>query len=275
MPTINTNRVLVTGGGTFLGASIAAALVAEGADVTMLLREGNESRLGPLAQRVRWYTVDMWDAASLRGRARGHGTMIHTVGSMVADPQRGLTYHRLNVISTRNAANVCISDGVPHMMLLSTVATPWVSRQYVRAKREAESYIQRVGLQVSVIRAPLVYRRGSRRPLFYRLMTLLGTVPPFAWMRFGRIAPMPLDMLARGIARISLEPQRPPTAIYYASDLRKRSKRSNLDNSNPDLANETPQGDPQAQARAPKPDLTQWPDLDDDVPFGWTPPKDR
>ena len=45
-------RVLVTGGGTFLGDSIAAALLAEGVEVTLLVRPGAEEKLGSLAQRA-------------------------------------------------------------------------------------------------------------------------------------------------------------------------------------------------------------------------------
>ena len=85
MATSSRSRVLVTGGGTFLGDYIAAALVAEGADVTLLVRPGAEDRLGGLAERVRWATADVWDAASLRGRARGHQCVVHTVGSLLGN----------------------------------------------------------------------------------------------------------------------------------------------------------------------------------------------
>src|SRR5438046_1828432 len=78
-------RVLVTGGGTFLGDSIAAALLAEGVEVTLLVRPEAEEKIGVLAQRVRTYTADVWDPASLKGRARGHASVIHTVGSLSAD----------------------------------------------------------------------------------------------------------------------------------------------------------------------------------------------
>lgn len=84
-------HILVTGGGTFLGDNIAAALLAEGAQVTLLVRPGAEDKLGPLAQRVRWIVADVWNPASLRGRARGHASVIHTVGSMVADRHKVLT----------------------------------------------------------------------------------------------------------------------------------------------------------------------------------------
>src|SRR5690606_26216754 len=178
MATPSRSRVLVTGGGTFLGDYIAAALVAEGADVTLLVRPGAEDRLGGLAERVRWATADVWDAASLRGRARGHQCVVHTVGSLIADPAQGLTHHRLNFMSARNVVNMCSSDGVPTCVLMSTVRAPWLNRQYVAAKREAEEYVRRVGVNAVVVRAPLVYRRGSSRPLFYRLVSALRLIPP-------------------------------------------------------------------------------------------------
>lgn len=253
-------RVLVTGGATPLGMNIAAALLAEGAEVTLLVRPGTENRLGPLAARVRWYPADVWDPASLRGRARGHGVVINTVGSLTADPAQGLTYHRLNVISARNIANMCISDGVSHMVLLSAASAPWINRNYIRAKREAESYVRRVGLSVSIIRAPLTYVRGENRPVFYRLISLLGALPPISWLGFNRIAPMSLDVLARGVARISLDaPPSQRSAIYYAPDLRRRNRREEL--RNPLLVMQEGSSGPIARLELP----------DEEVPFGWMP----
>lgn len=253
--------ILVTGGGTFLGDNIASALLAEGAEVTLLVRPGTEDRLGPLAQRARWYLADVWDPASLRGRARNHAVVIHTVGSMTADPAQGLSHHRLNFLSARNVANMCVSDGVPHMVLLSSVSAPWVNREYIRSKREAESYLRRVGLSSTIIRAPLTYVRGRPRPLFYQLMTLLGSIPPLSWFIFGRVAPMPVDMFARGVARIALEKSHDKT-VYYARDLRKRNKRSDLRHPAETFEQLLPQ-----ETASPDPFTL----LDEDLPFGWSP----
>jgi len=253
--------ILVTGGGTFLGDNIASALLAEGAEVTLLVRPGTEDRLGPLAHRTRWHTADVWDTASLRGRARNHAVVIHTVGSMNADPTKGLSHHRLNFLSARNVANMCVSDGVPRMVLMSSVSTPWVSRSYIKSKREAETYLKRIGLQSSIIRAPIVYIRGRPRPFFYQLMTLLGSVPPISWFLFGRVAPMPIDMLARGVARIALETE-PDKSIYYARDLRKRVKRSDIRQSSDTIEHYLPQEQTQVNA---------FQLLDEDLPFGWSP----
>lgn len=219
------NRVLITGGETFLGIHIAAALLAEGAEVTLLIRPGAEPRLGNLAQQVRWVAADVWDTASLRGRARGNQMVIHTVGSMTADLAQGLTHHRLNVMSARNVANMCISDGVSAMLLLSAAAAPWMSRSYMRSKRDAEQYLTRIGLNAVIVRAPLLYARDAPRPLFFRGVSALN-VPPLSWLGLGRIAPMPVEVLARGIARIAMGmPMRP---LYYAPDLRRLNRRDEL-----------------------------------------------
>jgi uncharacterized protein YbjT (DUF2867 family) len=252
-------RILVTGGGTFLGDNIAAALLAEGAEVTLLVRPGAEDKLGALAQQVRWAAADVWNPASLRGRARGHASVIHTVGSMIEDTTQGLNHHYLNFVSARNVANMCVSDGVPHMVLISGVAAPWSSRAYIRAKRDAETYIGRVGLQATIIRAPLTYVRGRPRPFFFQLMTLLGSIPVLSWFAFGRIAPMPVDMLARGVARITLERKR-SKIIFYASDLRRRNTRQEV--------RRYSQTARQA-ATSKRPPRIEIPD--DESPFGWTP----
>jgi uncharacterized protein YbjT (DUF2867 family) len=257
-------RVLVTGGGTFLGDNIAAALLAEGAEVTLLVRPGAEDKLGPLAQRVRWWTADVWEPSSLKGRARGHNSVIHTVGSMTADPAQGITYQWSNFVSARNVANMCVSGGVAHMVLLSSVRALWVSGEYIAAKREAEDYMDRVGLRATIIRAPLVYMRGTQRPLFYRLMTLLGVLPPFLWLGFRRIAPMPVDVLARGVARITLDPQ-VNKRIYFAPDLRRRNTSRERRQGVSFMPNEMGQ-----QMRPAHPVQL----LDEDAPFGWTPPEE-
>ena len=257
-------RVLVTGGGTFLGIHIASALLAEGAEVTLLLRDGNQDRLGILEQQVRWHVADVWDAASLKGRARGHGTVIHTVGSMVDDPAQGLTYQRLNVMSARNAANMCVSDGVNHFVLMSAPRAPWINRQYVNAKREAESYVRRVGLKTSIIRAPLTYMRGTRRPIFYQMMSLLGSIPPISWTPLSRIAPIPLDILARGVARTALNPPS-QTQILYARQLRRLTTRDDRQQGKRDII--TVFDMPEAEQQTLPFEL-----LDEDTPFGWLPP---
>ena len=62
------NRVLITGGAGFLGASLAAALLAAGDDVHVLVRpETDMSRLAPLADVITLHTARLCDRPALDG----------------------------------------------------------------------------------------------------------------------------------------------------------------------------------------------------------------
>lgn len=256
-------RILVTGGGTLLGDAVAAALLAEGADVTLMVRPGAEDRLGALAQRARLVSADVWESSSLKGRARGVQAVIHTVGGMTADAAHGLSFSYLNVVSARNVANMAVNSGAPRMVLLSAVSAPWVPRGYVRAKREAEQYLERIGLRATIIRAPVVYVRGSQRRAFYRAVSALGGFPLTGWIGFRSVAPLPLDVVARGVARITLSP-RSDKLVYAAKDLRAHNSASEMKIGMPDDGQ--PMDDPMRLASTIQL-------LDDEVPFGWTPNK--
>ena len=145
---------------------------------------------------------------------------------------------------------------------MSAARAPWVHSAYVHAKREAESYIGRIGLKATIIRAPVAYIRGQRRHPFYWLMTFLGSMPPTMWFIFGRIAPLPIDILARGVARITLEPT-PGKTIYYRRDVRRRNTHDEAHRRIP----ATPLDHPAQEASANLFDL-----VDEDTPFGWSPP---
>ncbi len=71
---------------------------------------------------------------------------------------------------------------------------------------------------------------------------------------------MPVDMLARGTARITLENRHTKT-IYYAPDLRRRNKRHEV-RGKALLASNTAQRRSQAHS---------FELLDEDAPFGWAP----
>lgn len=251
----------MTGGGTFLGDNIASALLAEGAQVSLLVRPGGEDKLGPLGQHTRWSLADVWDPASLRGKARMHSAVIHTIGSLRDDPAAGLSFHRLNFVSARNVANMCVSDGVKRLILISGVSAPWISRGYIQSKREAENYLSRLGLQVNIVRAPLLYVPGRSRPPFYRLMTLLGALPPLSWFYLGRVAPMPVDTLARGVAKVAIAVD-DGRRILYAGDLRRWIKRDAGRTVSASFEEFLPDGAGAGSA---------FDSLGEDLPFGWTP----
>lgn len=251
MPRRNWNKVFVTGGTSFVGLRVLASLIEAGAEVTALVRPDHEDRLGALRRQVRIEPGDVWNPASLKGRSRGHGVVVHLVGSIRAQPERGLTFQQLNLVSARNAMAMAVSDGVPYFVLLSAVARPpGVPKEYLRSKREAEEYLRASGLRGTVVRAPLLYDPGQPTAALFAVLSVFGRLPVL-----GRRAPLAVDTAARGIARVALQEELPRDQVIYAGHLRrlgrvKRERRQRLS----DLA------------RGASADETE-----DEVPFGWLP----
>ena len=258
MPRRNWNKVFVTGATSFIGWRVVAALVEAGADVTVLVRPENEEKLGMLRRHVRMVSGDVWTPASLKGRSRGHGVVIHTVGSIRAQPERGLTFHQLNLVSTRYTIGMAVGDGVPYFVMLSAANTPpGVSSEYLRSKRDAEEYLRTSGLHYAIVRAPLVFERQQRGGAMLVLMSRIGALPLLR-VFFGRRAPLPVDIVARGIAQAALQIELPRSQMLYAGELRRlgRVKRR------------------RRILTAPRPRSilpARHSDRDDEAPFGWLP----
>jgi len=249
-------RVFVTGGTGFLGYRVVRALLEQGAEVTVLIKLGSEEKLGALRGRVQYVQGDPWNPASLRGRARGHGVVVHLVGGVKPDPARGLTFRHLNYVSARNVAQMAVSDGVPNMLLLSAAATPFgVRGGYLESKRDAEQYLQSTGLNWTIVRAPTLYTPGERRNPVYLLISVLGAIPLLG-LPFSSHKPIAVDTAARGIASLALTTDAIRNRLIGPRQLQRVGR---------------------AQERRLRPAAEVSPannenDIDDEPPFGWMPP---
>lgn len=256
----NWNRVFVTGGTSFIGLRVIAALIDAGADVTVLVTEETEERLGSLRRHVHLVYGDVWNSASLKGRSRGHGVVVNLVGSIHAEPERGLTFQQLNLVSARNVIGMAVGDGVPYFVLLSAAgAPPGVSVEYLRNKREAEEYLRNSGLRYTIARAPIMFDRTQRGGAFFAALSRIGSLPVVR-VAFGRRMPLPVDIAGRGLAQAALVEEPPRGQVLYAPDLRRlgyipkaqRSRRAE-------------------RARRRTPPVYEF-ESEDDIPFGWLPP---
>lgn len=262
MPRRNWNKVFVTGATSFVGLRVVAALVEAGADVTVLVQPDHEEKLGALRRHVRMVSGDVWNPASLKGRSRGYGVVLHLVGSIRAQPERGLTFHQLNLVSARNVIGMAVSDGVPYFVLLSAAHRPaGVSVEYLRSKREAEEYLRNSGLRWAIVRAPMLFERAQRGGRFFALLSRIGGLP-FLRVFFGRRTPLPVDVVARGIAQAALQQELPRDQMLYAGDLRRLGR----------VKHEGRRG--LRAIRMPhRPQWSQGSSLpDEEAPFGWLPP---
>jgi uncharacterized protein YbjT (DUF2867 family) len=246
------------GGTSFLGFRVVAALIEFGADVSVMVRPDREDRLQGLRQHINIIHADVWNKASLKGRARGHHVIVHLIGSTHADPTRGYTYQQINLVSARHVTSMAVSDGVPSMILLSAVARPELSGEYIYSKREAEEYLVNSGLQWTIIRAPALY---TPQQIGIRLLTRVSTLFPFG-MLFGNFMPIAVDAAARGIARIALRQRNYHEWIIYANTLRRLARERNPYPVPSRLFNLATSSDDDPEGL-------------NEPPFGWLPPTPR
>lgn len=229
------------------------ALLEAGAQVTALVPAGRNLQISADHKRLRIVEGDAWNLGSLTGRSRGHRAVIHLVGSLHENPARGQSYHRVNVDSLQNITRMAIGDGVPLLVFLSTSGAIWIPGGYRQSKHEAEDYLVRSGMRHTILRTPLAYPRGRlQNPLL--IMTSIASSVPLLGRPFSRWAPLPVDILARGIAEVVLA-QEWPNAILYGRHMRQLSRQFMTR-----LQPQTPQTPTLAQQEA-----------EENLPFGWLP----
>jgi NAD dependent epimerase/dehydratase len=122
-------RVLVTGAGGFIGSHLVEALIAQGAQVTAMLRYGSAGARGHLADlsgeqlaNVSWAHGDITDAEFVRNTVDGHDVVFH-LAALIAIPYSYIaprSYLRTNVEGTLNVLEAVRQAKVPKLIHTST-----------------------------------------------------------------------------------------------------------------------------------------------------------
>ena len=109
-------KVLVTGGGGFLGSSVCRQLAIAGHEVTAFQRKQAE-HLEPLG--VQSITGDIRDAGAVGAAVSTCDSVIHCAAyaGLWGNPD---TYHAINVTGTENVIQACLDNGTGHMVYTSS-----------------------------------------------------------------------------------------------------------------------------------------------------------
>ncbi len=180
-------KVLVTGGGGFLGGAIVRRLVARG-DAVRTLQRGEYPALAALG--VECVRGDLGDAALVQAAVRGCDAVIHTAAKAgVWGPFED--YYRANVVGTRNVLAACRVVGVKRLVYTSSPSVvfdgrdeagidetaPYPARylaHYPRTKAEAERAVLEANgpeLATVALRPHLIWGPGDPH-LLPRLVAL-------------------------------------------------------------------------------------------------------
>lgn len=181
------SQILVTGANGFVGRGLCDALRARGIAVVPAVRKQNQASdiaVGDLSATTDWSLVLQNCDAVIHLAAR-----VHVMNEKASDPLAA--FRTVNVDATLNLARQAIDAGVKRFVFVSSVkvngeetsARPYTAFDepaptdpYGISKLEAEVALkklaQETGLEVVIVRPPLIYGPGVRAN-FQRLMQLV------------------------------------------------------------------------------------------------------
>ncbi len=117
----NIEKVLITGGNGFIGSNLALALLKEGCQVRILRRENSDLRaLKDLM--VEHFIGDILDKNSLKQAMEGCDTVFHTAAIVAMWRKKGTEQKDVNVLGTKNVAEVALESGVRKFIHTSSIA---------------------------------------------------------------------------------------------------------------------------------------------------------
>lgn len=203
-PPINDHRIMVTGANGFVGRGLCRELLDRKAAVTAAVRNIGDFHdfEGPLFSQVAVGDIDLataWEEALAGVDTIFHlAARVHMMRESETDALQA--YRRVNVEGTEGLARAAAKAGVKRLVFLSSIKVngeatslrpyteedvPQPQNAYAISKWEAEQALWRVsletGLQVVVVRTPLVYGPGVKGNFLRLLEWVSKGIPlPFA-----------------------------------------------------------------------------------------------
>ncbi len=137
-------KALITGGAGFLGQKLACALLSEGHEVRLLVRN---PKLAKSDLAVSVVVGDLADEASLDRACQGMDWVFHAAGLISYNPLKADLMRQTNVVGTRNIANAALRQKVKRLVLTSSTAAIGVNTDpHVILKEESPFNARKLGL---------------------------------------------------------------------------------------------------------------------------------
>src|SRR5580698_2284898 len=106
-------KAVITGGAGFLGQKLARALLSEGHEVRLLVRN---LKAVPADLSVSTAVGDLTDAASLDRAFEGMDWVFHAAGLISYNPDKAELMRQTNVVGTANAARAALRQKVKRFL---------------------------------------------------------------------------------------------------------------------------------------------------------------
>jgi uncharacterized protein YbjT (DUF2867 family) len=105
---------------------------------------------------------DPLDVAALTEGMRGSDAVVQLIGVTRAQFAQGMTYEKIDYGTTVALGEAARAAGVPRLLLLSSVGAERKMGRYLRVKRETEEWVEKSGLEYTIVRPSFIVGPGRR-----------------------------------------------------------------------------------------------------------------
>ena len=149
-------RVAIIGGTGFVGSYLTTALLDFGHSVSLLVRQGSESKLRQ-PERVLTVNGDIAENESILRLLEGCDAVIYNVGILREVPRKGITFESTQFEGLVNTVDAALAVGAQRLLLMSSNGVKIPGTQYQETKLRAEEYALKSGLDVTVFRPSVIF----------------------------------------------------------------------------------------------------------------------
>jgi len=130
--------IVVTGANGLLGSHLLRRLSNENVIVVGVKKpESDKSHLDDLS-KIEWRNADLLDTESLAEALKGATTVIHTAAQVSFNTRSKNKLFEVNEGGTRNVVNVCLSQGIDHLIHISSVAAIGRQKGFLHVNEESK-----------------------------------------------------------------------------------------------------------------------------------------
>jgi uncharacterized protein YbjT (DUF2867 family) len=166
--------ILLTGATGVVGGELLPALLAEGQDVRVLVRDPR--KLGEHRVNVQIALGDLRDPLSVRHAMRGVDTVIHLAATIRDQP--GGNIEEINGLATIRLLRSAERTGAGRFVFFSAMgATGFQRTRFFRSKALAERAVMDSPLRTTVFAPSIVYRPGDPWISLLQRLSILPAVP--------------------------------------------------------------------------------------------------
>ena len=187
-----------------MGRVVTCRLLANGHDVTALVRHGSRHRVAAGAHVVE---LDVFNPGELAAALQGRDTVLHLIGTAHPNPSKAEEFVRVDLASAQACANAAATAGIQHFVYVSVAQPAPVMKAYIAARRKAELALERARLTATVLRPWYVLGPGHRWPVLLAPVYALAKLIPATRASAQRLGLVTLQQMTNALVNAI---ERPP-----------------------------------------------------------------